>query len=358
MKKLLLFLLCINICIPKVQASVSSASEYVLMDMDSGRVLASKNKDSPRLIASITKIMTAVIAIENKDLNEVVTIGDEVLKMYGTNIYIEPNEQMTLRDLLYGLMLRSGNDAAVAIANYVSDSEEDFVYLMNKKAKELGMNNTEFKNPHGLDEETQNYSTAYDMAKLMKYANTLVEFVEISGTNKWSTKSNIKSYVWYNRNKLLNDYKYLTGGKTGYTPKAGKTLVTTASKDNLNLVAVSLNDSNHYETHKELYEYIFSKYKSVKLIDKNNIDFNSSKYDNLYINYSFSYPLTDEEIDDIIINVDYYNLDNVDNNSIVGEIYVNFKDEEIFRENIYLREKKSKEMNLFSKVVDFFTSII
>ena len=329
----------------------------IVMDSDSGRILYENNKDKKMLIASTTKIMTAVIAIENKNLNEVVTIGDEVLKMYGTNIYIEPNEQMTLRDLLYGLMLRSGNDAAVAIANYVAKDEEEFVNLMNKKAKELGMNNTVFENPHGLDEETQNYSTAYDMAKLMRYASSLIEFVEISSTKKWTTKSNIKSYVWYNRNKLINEYKYLTGGKTGYTPKAGKTLVTTASKDNLNLVAVSLNDKNHYETHKILYENIFSKYKSVKIIDKNNIQFNSSKYDNLYVNYSFSYPLTKEEEEYISVYVDYYNLNKVENNSIVGEIYVKFKDEVIYRENIYVRVKKSKEKKIISKVLDFFISL-
>jgi len=309
----------------------------IVMDMDSGRILYENNKDNKMLIASTTKIMTAVIAIENKNLNEIVTIGDEVLTMYGSNIYVEPGEEISLRDLLYGLILRSGNDAAVSIAKYVSGDIDSFVRLMNKKAKKIGMNNTTFNNPHGLDEETKNYSTPYDMAILMKFANNLMEFSEISGTKKWSVQTNKKTYIWYNRNKLLNTYKYLTGGKTGYTPKAGKTLVSTASKNNLNLIAVTLNNPDHYQVHKNLFEYYFSKYKRILLIDKNNITFNNSKYKNLYINYSFSYPLTKDEENDIKINVDYYNLKKVKNNSVVGEIYVVFKDKEIFRENIYIR---------------------
>ena len=334
MKKLITFL--IFFLIP-VDVFAINCNNSIVMDMDSGRILYENNKDKQMLIASTTKIMTAVIAIENNNLNEIVTIGDEVLSMYGSNIYIEPGEKMSLRDLLYGLILRSGNDAAVSIAKHVAGDEKSFVNLMNKRAKKIGMNNTIFNNPHGLDEETKNYSTPYDMALLMRYANNLMEFTMISGTKKWNVKTNKKSYVWYNRNKLLNNYKYLTGGKTGYTPKAGKTLVSTASKNNLNLIAVTLNNPNHYEKQKELYEYLFSKYKRYLLIDKNDISFNNSKYKNLYINYSFSYPLTKDEESKIKIYVDYYNLKKVDNNSVVGEIYVLFEDKEIFRENIYVR---------------------
>ena len=355
MKKLITILF-VFIIFP-INTFAVSCNNCIVMDMDSGRILYENNKDKKMLIASTTKIMTAVIAIENKNLNDIVTIGDEVLEMYGSNIYIEPGEKISLRDLLYGLILRSGNDAAVSIAMYVSGSIDNFVYLMNQKAKKLGMKNTIFKNPHGLDDDSENYSTAYDMAQLMKYANSLLEFVEISGTKKWNVTTNKKSYVWYNRNKLLNDYKYLTGGKTGYTPKAGKTLVTTASKNNLNLISVVLNNSNHYSIQKELYEYLYSKYKRVLLIDKNNINFDNTKYENLYIDYSFSYPLTIDEEKDIQINVDYYNIDKIKNNSIVGEIYVLFKNEEIFRENIYVKYEECKKENIFSKVLSFFHSL-
>lgn len=357
-KKITVFLFIILVSNPiLVNAAQINCNNCVFMDLDSGRILYENNKDKKMLIASTTKIMTAVIAIENNNLNEIVTVGEEVLKMYGTNIYVEVGEEISLRDLLYGLLLRSGNDAAVVIAKYVGKSEEKFVELMNEKAKKLGMKNTVFKNPHGLDEETQNYSTANDLALLMKYANSLMDFVEISGTKKWTTQTNKKSYVWYNRNKLLINYKYLTGGKTGFTPKAGKTLVTTASKNNLNLVGVVLKDPNHYDTQKQMYEYLFSKYKSIKIIDKNKIKFNNSKYNNLYINYSFSYPLTKEEQKDIEVVVDYYNLSEVNNNGIIGEIYVLFKNNEIFRENIYVKVENIKDGNFFSKIIDYFNSL-
>lgn len=357
MKKYMFFYLLLFLFPLSVFAS-DTAFSSVVIDMDSGRILYQNNKDEKRLIASITKIMTAVIAIENKNLNDIVTVGDEVLSMYGSNIYLEVGEKITLRDLLYGLILRSGNDAAVVIAKYVAGSEEKFVNLMNLKAKKIGMVNTTFKNPHGLDEETQNYSTAYDMALLMRYACSLMDFVEISGTKKWSTSTNKKSYIWYNRNKLLTEYKYATGGKTGYTPKAGKTLVSTARKNDLDLIAVSLKDSNHYDSQKELFENIYSKYKKVLIIDKNNINLSNSKYKNLYVDYNFYYPLKKNEINDIKINVDLYDIDEYSNNRKVGEIYVLFKDDEIYRENIYIKKRKEKNNKSFiSKVIDFFSSI-
>ena len=146
------------------------ASSSIVMDLDTGRVLYQKNSKEKRLIASTTKILTAIVTLENADIEKEVTIGDEVLKMYGTNIYIEVGEKMKIKDLLYGLLLRSGNDAAVALAVAVSGSEEDFVRLMNEKAQKIGMKDSIFENPHGLDDDTKNYSTAYDMALLSRYA--------------------------------------------------------------------------------------------------------------------------------------------------------------------------------------------
>ena len=223
MKKLLLFLLCLFLFIPGVHASTSSAYEYVLMDMDSGRVLASKNKDSPRLIASITKIMTCILAIEQKDVNDIVKVDESISKSYGSGIYISIGEEIKLIDLLYGLMLRSGNDAAMQIASYVSGSEEAFAKLMNQKARELGMKNTIFYNASGLDTKTiGNKSTAYDMALLTKYAMQNEVYREIVKTKKHIVKTNLKTYVWHNKNKLLNE-DYITGGKTGYTERAKRT---------------------------------------------------------------------------------------------------------------------------------------
>ncbi len=334
----MLFLIPINV----FASDTSKAS--IVMDVDSGRILYSHNINEKRLIASITKIMTATVALENSDVNKIITAGDEVLKMYGTNIYIELNERMSLKDLLYGLMLRSGNDAAVVIANGVSGSEEKFVKLMNDKASEIGMRNTTFNNCHGLDEETENYSTAYDMALLSRYIyNKSSLYRKITSTYKYKLETDQKSYLWYNRNKLLKSYKYCISGKTGYTPRAGKTLVSVAKKNNLTLTAVSLKDPNHYESQKELYEYVFSKYKNYEIINKDNFSIDQEYYhDKLYIKESFYYPLTENELTKIKTLVKITKLNNYNNNDKVGEIVIKFNGSTIKKINIYVKKEKKK----------------
>ena len=326
----------------KVNAEMDSATSSIVMDMDSGRILYSNNKDEKRLIASITKIMTAAIALEKGKLTDKYTAGEEILEMYGTSIYLEYKEKMSLKDLLYGLMLRSGNDAAVVIANNISKDEESFVKLMNKKAKKLGMTNTTFSNSHGLDEVTQNYSTAYDMALLSSYAyTTFKEYREITGTYKYSAQTKNKSYLWYNRNKLLNSYEYCTGGKNGYTPSAGRTLVTTATKDNLNLTVVTLNDGGEYQTHKNLYEYSFEKYKKYKILDKNNFGISKSFFkDELYIKKSFYYPLAEDEIDKIKTVVKITKKTRYKNNEKVGRVEIYLSDKKINTVDVYAKIKK------------------
>lgn len=332
-----------------------TASSAILMDMNSGRILYQKDIHNAKLVASITKIMTAILAIENGNLDDKVTVGEEVLSMYGSNIYIELGEKMTLRDLLYGLLLRSGNDAAIVIATYIGGSEEKFVEMMNKKAKEIGMINTIYRNCHGLDETTQNYSTAYDMAVLSSYANTLDVYREISKTKKWVTSTENKSYVWYNRNKLLTQYKYATGGKTGYTPKAGRTLVTSASKEKLNLTAVTLNDPNEYVSHQEMYEYGFSKYKNYLIIDKNNFEIDDNFYkDDIYIKKSFSYPLTEKEVSKTSVVIEILKLKKYKNNEKVGEVIVSLDHGEIFREPIFVKTKDKKRKSFWFNLKKIF----
>ena len=169
MKKILIILLLIPL---NVYALTVPSRNAILIDQDSGRILYSKKIDEKRLIASTTKIMTAIIAIESGRLDDKVKVNDSVLKSYGSGIYIKPGEILTLRDLVYGLLLRSGNDAALSIAVSVSGSEEEFVYKMNEYASNLNMDNTVFYNPHGLEENNgnANVSTVRDMAKLTKYA--------------------------------------------------------------------------------------------------------------------------------------------------------------------------------------------
>lgn len=348
MKKFFLFLLLVIFFYTKVYAT-----NTIVMDLDTNRILYQNNAYEKRLIASTTKIMTFVVAYEygNMLLEEEVMANDEILSMYGTSIYLNYQEKMTLKDLLYGLILRSGNDAAVVIATYIGGSEEKFVELMNKKAYEIGMHNTVFRNSHGLDEKTKNYSTAYDMALLSSYAYKIPFYKEVSSTKYYNTKTLNKAYSWTNRNKLLFLYKNATGGKTGYTPSAGKTLVSTASLNNLNLTAVSLNDSNHFYNHQNLYEKYFKLYQNYKIIDKEVFN-NKKEYKskNFYLLEDIVYPLKEDEIKEI--NYKINTSDNKNNNYI--EVFLNEKS--IFKKKIYIKEeiKEDKKVSFFEKILKFF----
>ena len=351
MKKFLVLIIIMTILPINVLALSVSSRSACLMDSDSGRILYNKDMDTPRLIASITKIMTAILAIESGRLDEEVTVGEEVLKMYGSNIYIELNEKMSLRDLVYGLMLRSGNDAAIVISVFIGGSEENFVKMMNEKATKIGRKNTVFNNPHGLDEETQNKSSAHDMALLSSYASKNNIYMEIAGTKKYKTQSDKKSYLWNNRNKLLFDYEFCTAGKTGYTPSAGKTLVTNASKNNMNLTAVTLNDGNQYQTHKDLYEYAFSNYKKYLVLDSKKFKIDSAYYPNkIYIEKNFSYPLTEDEKDLVKVEVKLTKLNNYSDKEQVGIVVVKLDDAQIHMQNVYVRVKSKNNKNIFSRI--------
>lgn len=331
-----------------------TAQSTVVMDLDSGRVLYEKNAHEKRLIASTTKIMTAILTIENTNINKTVTVGEEILKMYGTNIYIEVGEKMKVKDLLYGLLLRSGNDSATVLAKHVGGTEENFVKMMNAKSRLLGMMDTTFSNPHGLDDDTENYSTAYDMALLSTYANSSNTYREISKTKKYTTNTKNKSYLWYNRNKLLSTYEYCTGGKNGYTPKAGRTLVTTASKNNQNLTIVTLNDPNEYDTHKSLYDKIFSEYKNYTIVDKDKFEISKELYQaDVYIKESFIYPLTKSEKENVKTEVTM--LKRKETTGRVGYITITLNKDVIGKLDIYQKKQKKEELSLFSKIKQLFS---
>ena len=346
MKKLLVFLLLFLI---PLSVKADSAKSSIVMDLDSGRVLYENNINEERLIASVTKIMTCIIALEEGDLDSYVTAGEEILKMYGTSIYLELNEKMKLLDLLYGLMLRSGNDAAVVIANYIAGSEEKFVAMMNEKAKELGMKNTVFNNPHGLDEETKNYSSAYDLALLTKYAYQNKTFRKIFGTYKYEVQTDNKSYLWYNRVKLINTSKTCTGGKNGYTPSAGKTLVTTHSKDDLNIVVVSLSDSDEYNNHEALADEVFATYTNYQIVDKDDFDLvlDNKKY---YVKTSFTYPLTETEKDKVKVLA---SVDDEIKSGKVGNVEITLDKETLKKIPIYVKAEEKKK----NSILEFFKNL-
>ena len=329
-----------------------NATSTTLMDMDTNRILYNSNGNDVRLIASISKIMTAIVTINNYDISKMVKIDESVLKSYGSGIYVEVGEEISMENLLYGLMLRSGNDAAIQIAITVGGSMENFVKMMNDTAKSIGMRNTTFINSSGLENEdgVGNMSTSTDMAILMSYAMKNEKFRNIVSTKEKMVKTNYKTYMWYNKNRLLKEYKYCTGGKTGYTEKARRTLVTTAKKDNMNFVIVTLNDTNDFTNHKMLYEEYFKKYTSYKILSKDN-EFQNKNY---YIKSDKFMALTNDEYKRINKEIVLYD-DNV--SDIVGYILVKLDDKVLVKEYIYEKEiivKKDNKKSFIDKILSFF----
>jgi len=351
MKKILFFIL-LFLIIPFNTFAKDMSKSSIVMDVDSGRIIYKNNIHEKSLIASITKIMTCIVVLENANLEDKVVVGDEVLKMYGTNIYLEVGEKISVKDLLYGLMLRSGNDAAVVLATNILGYDK-FIFKMNETAKKIGMLDTIFVNPHGLDEETKNYSTAYDMAILGRYAFKNKIYRKIISTRKYETKSSLKTYRWYNRMSLLSEYSDCIGGKNGYTPSAGKTLVSYAKKNDTTLMIVSLDDPSIYENHENLYDNFFSKYKKYEIINKNTFSNNSQLLGKkVMINDSFSYLLKENELDDIETILSVYS----DSNSKkVGKVIINFQNKKIGEIPIYEQSSKNKD-TLFQKIRNLFIS--
>lgn len=343
-----------------LQVGAISATSAIVMDLDNNRIYYENNIYEKRLIASITKIMTAIVTIENADINQKITVGEEIYKAFGSAIYIEVGEELTLKDLLYGLMLRSGNDAAMVIAKNVAGNMENFAYLMNVTAKNIGMKDTFFYNAHGLEEENGkgNISTAYDMAILTRYAYQNTTFREIFGTKSISVKTNKKTYTWKSKNKLIHQYDYITGGKTGFTEKARRTLVTTASKDNINLVIVTLNDSNDFADHITLYNDIFTKYKAYQVLNKDNFKIQKDKlYKDyiLYIKEDVFIPIKEKEKKDLKINYVLTEKKKIVNDEVIGKAQIYLKNNLIKELNVYIKEKNNNEkLSFWQKLIGWF----
>ena len=370
--KLVIFALMVSLFITnipqKVDASVSvSARGAVLMEQESGRVLFEKDAHTKRRIASITKIMTAILAIESGKMNELVTVSEQATRAEGSSVYLKPGEKIKLKHLVYGLMLRSGNDTAVAIAEHVGGSLDGFVYLMNQKANEIGMLNTHFSNPHGLDDHEDHFSTAYDMALLTRYAMQNKTYQKIAGTKKYKAPNPTENWdrEWKNKNRLLTKYKYTTGGKTGFTKRAKRTLVTTATNGDMSLIAVTLNASDDWNDHIAMYENGFKTYDMAEVLSKGKLDIKTNKIyqKHLYLKKSIVYPATNEEMD--LFSIKYKlnkpgeDWDHTEHNGeAVGKAQV-FLDGKVVRETpIYYQGGPEKKKGLFDSLKDIFLSII
>jgi len=241
----------------------------ILIEQITGRVLYEKCADEQMYIASITKILTAIVAIEHGDLNDWVEITAEDIYQVGSSLYMVEGDHMRLEDLLYGLMLRSGNDAAWAIARHVGGDVDTFVAMMNEKATEIGMTNSLFENPSGLDETTYNLSTARDMALVQRYAMNNPIYREISSVSVHrATSEQGKVFTWKNKHRLINGrYEHAISGKTGFTERAKRTLVTSANNGELELIAVTIIGGNDWNDHTRMFEYGFSNFRMRQVTD-------------------------------------------------------------------------------------------
>ena len=249
-------------------APAVSAKSAVLIEVESGEIILAKNIDERLPMASTTKIMTALVAIENADISKTVSVSPEAVGVEGSSVYLYAEERLTLEDLLYAMMLESANDAATAIAIEVGGSVEGFAALMNDKARTMGLTDTSFENPHGLDGE-DHYTTAYELALITREAMSNQKFREICTTYKKTIPLNETEGVrlLINHNKLLRSYDGAIGVKTGFTKKSGRCLVSAAERGGLEFIAVTLGAPDDWRDHSAMLDYGFSLYEARVLCD-------------------------------------------------------------------------------------------
>ena len=266
--------LCFSLCFillfcatTSAKALTIDASAAILIDATTGRIIFQQNDHEALAPASTTKIVTALLVLENvTDLSTTVTLPDDFVNVGESSIYLEPGETQTYEDLLYALLLRSANDAAQALAIGVAGSEEAFVEMMNQRSEELGLTDSHWDNPHGLDAETH-LTSAYDLAMIAKEAMKIDTFNTIIATKEHTMpwEGNDYDRVVYNHNQFLDLYEGADGVKTGYTSLAGSCLVASATRDGLRLIGVVLNATDHYTEMARLMDYGFCNYEAVDL---------------------------------------------------------------------------------------------
>lgn len=249
---------CIFLLVLPVQAN-AYGSAWVVIDAENGRILKGQNEHAPLPIASLTKMWTAYTFIEIQPDNSETIISADASAAEGSSIYLESGSAVSTDDLLYGLMLRSGNDAAQALAEHAGGSLEGFVYLMNEKAQQHGLENTYFTNPSGLHHE-EHMSSAYDTAKMLYYGMKHPKFKKIASTENYPFENENGRNSWQNKHRLLLSDPTAVAGKTGFTKAAGRTLATYLEKDGKSVIVVTLNNGDDWKVHKELSQQVFSDY--------------------------------------------------------------------------------------------------
>ena len=331
----------------------SSAKGMVVIDGQNNRILYSQNPNEQMPMASTTKIVTAITVIENcNNLDEFVTIKKESTLIEGTSIYLKEGEQLTVRELLYGLMLQSGNDSAHVLALHIAGSIEKFATMMEETALKAGANNSSFANPHGLDNK-EHYTTAYDLACITAYALKNDEFKEIVSCKKYiiPQRENTTARTLVNKNRLLNSLDGCIGVKTGYTSKAGRCLVSACERDGVTVVCVVLNCQPMFEESADLIEKVFDEYKLVNVLKEYNCvgeidvvggDVPSVKVYNIN---GYSILLKTEENSNVSVEYEMPNSLNapISKNTNIGKVKVFYNNDLIFSENIYTMEDVNLE---------------
>lgn len=335
-----------------VSAVSSSAKGMCVIEKDSKRIIYSSNENAKLPMASTTKVVTAITVLQEcSDLDEVIEVNNNSIGIEGTSIYLKQGEVIKVKDLLYGLMLRSGNDAATALAYRFGGSVEGFAVKMNEMAKKVGANNSNFTNPHGLHNENH-YTTAYDLSLITAYALNNPIFKEIVSTKSYIIEATNKSDKRYltNKNKLLSNLEGCCGVKTGFTKKAGRCLVSACERDNTTYVCVVLNCGPMFEESTMLLNMAHNNFTNEKIIDKNREIYNEYVLDefqgrlNLYTDQDFYYPLQIGEEDNLRLEYSV-KLKDAKQGDNVGEI-------KVFFNNHLIKTLKLYTMNKIDKLVD------
>ena len=343
----------------------------VLIDKDSKRVLYEKNAHEKMAMASTTKIMTCIVAIESGKLDEIVTVSGKAARAPKVKLNLKTGEKQKLGDLLYSLMLESHNDTAVAIAEHVGGSVEEFCAMMTEKAKAIGAENTCFETPNGLDGQAH-YSTPYDMALIAAYALDNPEFVKIINTPQIEIPTTqlegSKKHALINKNRFLSQYEGAEGVKTGYTSKAGHCFVGAVKKEDMELIGVALGagwdskgKSRKYTDVIKLMNYGYNNYKKYKVLDKGeekgSVKVTNGKVEDviLYVNETVILPLTEYEKETIELKktvTDELQAP-IDENQVVGKVEV-ICDGKVLKKVDLLAGQKVDKANLLDKLKRFF----
>ena len=308
---------------PVAAEAVSAGKGECVVEATSRRFLHEENADLRLPMASTTKILTAIVIIEDCDLDATVTAPAEAAGEEGSSVYLREGDRLTVRDLLYGLMLRSGNDCAVTLAIYHSGSVEKFARTMTLRAARMGAEHSSLKNPHGLPDDGH-YTTARDLALISAYALGNDIFREIVSCTYYAPRG------WKNKNKMLYEYEGANGVKTGYTLKAGRCLVTSALRDGMQLVSVVLNCPDMYGRTAELLDDAFENYRMIPLCDV------SAGWEGYAIEYSFAYPLKKTELRLLRFATELFDPLPTRSGELAGVLRISLENSLIFSQNLYI----------------------